>query len=134
MSDAESLLARWFAAGDAGQVDAFDRYLQPGVVVHAPMGLSTVGIEDEGEVWRAATSAMPDLRHEIQEVVVTGSTVAARSVVTGTLRGTFAGVTANGRRFQIDQAVFAHLRDGKAAEVWEIADTASLMRQLGAIP
>ena len=134
MNGSEAVLREWFAAGDAGEVDSFDRYLHADVVIHAPMGLSGVGIDDERRVWREATSAMPDLRHEIQDVVVAGDTVAARAVVTGTLRGTFAGVTADGRSFRIDQAVFVRLRDGKAAEAWEIADTASLLRQLGAAP
>ena len=33
-----------------------------GVVVHAPAGLSTVGLESERESWRKAKSAMPTLR------------------------------------------------------------------------
>lgn len=31
----------------------------------------------------------------------------------------------------MDQAVFAHIRDGKIAELWEIVDVASLREQLG---
>ena len=66
-SDAETWLERWFAAGDAGDVDAFDALLHPDVVVHAPMGLSTRGIEAEKQVWRDAVAAMPDLRHSVQD-------------------------------------------------------------------
>ena len=33
-----SLLIRLFAAGDAGDLDAFDQYLHDDVVVHAPAG------------------------------------------------------------------------------------------------
>lgn len=36
-----------------------------------------------------------------------------------------------GDRFELDEASFAHLRDGKAIEVWETADTANLLRSLG---
>ncbi len=61
------------------------------------------------------------------------STIAARVVVTGTHMGEFVGLAATGRKFAIDQATFAHVRDGKAAEIWEVADTASLLRQLGAL-
>jgi len=32
----------------------------------------------------------------------------------------------HGRSFRIDQAVITHLRDGKVAEAWEIADIAAL--------
>ena len=128
-----SLIERWFAAGDAGDLDAFDDVLHPDVVVHAPMGLSTEGCEAEKAVWRDALAAMPALRHDIQEVVAGGSTIAARAVVTGTLEGDFGGITANGRSFTIDQAIFATVRDGKIVEAWEIIDTANLLRQLGAL-
>ncbi len=130
----DSLLERWFAAGDAGDLDAFDDLLHPDVVVHAPMGLSTTGPDAEKAVWRDALDAMPDIRHDIQDVISMGSMTAARAVVTGTLTGDFAGIQANGRSFRVDQALFARVRDGRIVEAWEIVDTASLLRQLGAIP
>ena len=126
----ESVLHAWFEAGDRGDLDAFDDYLLPDVVVHAPMGLATSGIDAEREVWRSVLAGIPDLKHEIQEVVQSGESLAARVVVTGTHAGEFAGLAATGRQFRIDQATFAHLRHGKLSEVWEIADTESLLRQL----
>jgi steroid delta-isomerase-like uncharacterized protein len=126
---ADSLLHRWMAAGDSGDVDAFDDVLSPDVVVHAPLGLSTTGRDAEKEVWRAAKQAMPDIRHDIQELFRDGDTLIGRAVVTGTIRGDFAGIHGNGQRFQIDQVLIAKIRDGKAYEVWEIADTGSLIRQ-----
>jgi predicted ester cyclase len=54
----------------------------------------------------------------------------ARVVVTGTMTATFAGVKGSGRSFRMDQAVIAHLRDGRIAEAWEIADVAALERQV----
>ena len=134
LMNGDSLLERWFAAGDAGDFDAFDDYLHPDVVIHAPMGLSTEGPEAEKGVWRDALRAMPNIRHDIQEVVSDGTIIAARAVVTGTLEGDFAGVTAHGQSFRVDQGLFAHVRDGKIVEAWEIVDTASLLRQLGAMP
>jgi steroid delta-isomerase-like uncharacterized protein len=124
----KSLLEQWLAAADAGDLDAFDEFLHPDVVVHAPLGLSSRGIDQERAVWRAALDAMPDLRHDVQEVVTEGSSTAARVVVTGTIARTFAGVEPSGEPFQLDQVVFAHIRDGKAEEVWEIADVGVLLR------
>lgn len=124
----KSLLEQWLAAADAGDLDAFDEYLHPDVVVHAPLGLSSRGIDEERAVWRAALDAMPDLRHDVQEVVTEGSSTAARVVVTGTIVRTFAGVEPSEEPFQLDQVVFAHIRDGKAEEVWEIADVGVLLR------
>ena len=73
---------------------------------------------------------MPDLRHEVEEVVVEDEVEMARVVVTGTMAASFAGVEGSGRSFRIDQAVITHLRDGKVAEAWEIADITALRAQI----
>lgn len=125
----ETVVWRWLAAGDAGDLDAFDDLLHPDAVIHAPAGLSTASAHDEKAVWKAALTAIADLRHAVQEVVVEGNTEMARVVVTGRMMASFAGVEASDRFFRIDQAVITHLRDGKIAEAWEIADIAALHAQ-----
>ena len=126
----QTVVFRWLAAGDAGDLGAFDELLHPDVVIHAPAGLSTAGVDEEKAVWRDALAAMPDLRHEVQEVVVEGDVEMARVVVTGTMAAGFAGVAGTGRDFRIDQAVITHLRDGRVVEAWEIADIAALQAQV----
>lgn len=126
----QTTVFRWLAAGDAGDLDVFDDLLHPDVVVHAPLGLSTTSAEEEKAVWKEALAAMPDLSHDVQEVVVDGDTEMARVVVTGTMHASFAGVQASARGFRIDQAVITHLRDGKVIEAWEIADIAALRDQV----
>ena len=129
MDQPPSVVARWLAAGDSGDVEAFDDLLHRDVVVHAPRGLSTEDLESEKQVWRDAVTAMPDLRHEVQEVLAQGNVEMARVIVTGTLRHDFAGVPGSGRSFRMDQAVICHLDDGKVTEAWEIADVGSLVDQ-----
>lgn len=124
------MVFRWLAAGDAGDLDAFDDLLHPNAVIHAPLGLSTASRDAEKAVWKEALAAMPDLRHDVQEVVVDGDLEMARVVVTGTMAASFAGVEGSGRSFRIDQAVITHLRDGKVIEAWEIADIAALRAQV----
>jgi predicted ester cyclase len=126
----QTVVFRWLAAGDAGEWDLFDDLLHPDVVVHAPRGLSTSSRDEEKAVWRDALVAMSDLRHDVQEVVVDGDVEMARVIVTGTLHTEFGGIEGTGGRFRIDQAVVTHLRDGKVAEAWEIADVAALQAQV----
>lgn len=126
----DTVVVRWLAAGDADDLDAFDDLLHPDVVIHAPLGLSTTSADAEKAVWKDALAAMPDLRHDVQEVVVDGNVEMARVVVTGTMTKGFAGVEGTGRKFRIDQAVITHLREGKVAEAWEIADIAALRQQV----
>lgn len=130
MEQPSSVVARWLAAGDSGDLEVFDDLLRQDVVVHAPRGLSTTAIEAEKQVWRDAVAAIPDLRHEVQEVLVQGNVEMARVVVTGTLVRDFAGVSGGGRSFRMDQAVVCHLTDGKVSEAWEIADVGSLVDQV----
>jgi predicted ester cyclase len=106
----QTVVFRWLAAGDAGDLDAFDDLLH--------------------FVWKDALAAMPDLRHDVQEVVVDGDLEMARVVVTGTMASSFAGVEGSGHSFRIDQAVITHLHDGKVIEAWEIADIAALRAQV----
>ena len=44
----------------------------------------------------------------------------------GTMTADFGGLAATGRAFRMDQAVIAHLREGKVAEAREIADIAAV--------
>ena len=125
----ETVVYQWLTAGDAGNLDAFDDLLLPDAVIHAPRGLSTTSREAEKTVWREALAAMPDLRHDVQEVVVGDDIEMARVVVTGTMAGPFAGIDGSGRSFQMDQAVIVHLRDGRVVEAWEIADVGALEYQ-----
>ena len=127
-TEAKTLVERWLEAGDSADLDMFDDCLHQDVVVHAPLGLSTTGLEAEKDVWRAALDAIPDLRHAVQEVVVEGPTIAVRVIVTGTLLREFAGIPATGRAFEMDQMVLAHVSEGKLKEIWEVADVARVLR------
>jgi predicted ester cyclase len=126
----QTVVFRWLAAGDAGNFDAFDDLLHADAMIHAPAGLSTTSAEAEKTVWKDALAAIPDLQHRVQEVVVDGDIEMARVVVTGTMTAAFGGVGGAGQSFQIDQAVILHLREGKVAEAWEIADIAALREQV----
>jgi len=131
VSDLGGILLGLLAAGDAGDLASFDQCLHDDVVVHAPAGLSTVGLESERESWHRAKQAIPDLHHEVIDVLTSPGVVAARVVVTGTMHGSYGGLSAEGKPFKVDQAVFAYVRDDKIAELWEIVDVASLREQLG---
>jgi predicted ester cyclase len=126
MTGLRFLLQDLFSAGDEGNLEVFDTILDKNVIIHAPAGLSTVGIQQEKESWKRSRSVIPDLRHEFLELLSDGSTVAARCIVSGTLNGSLGNLSAQGRHFCLDQAIFAQIHNGKITEIWEIVDTASL--------
>jgi predicted ester cyclase len=133
MTSAESLLKAYLASGDAGDLDHLGRYLHDDVILHDPNGPAS-GLDHEKETWRVSRAAMEDLRHEVREVLSSGSMVAARIKVSGTLIGTFAGVSADGSAFEVDQAIFMLITGGKVQEIWTIVDTGSFYRQVGMFP
>lgn len=133
MTSVESLLKAYLAAGDAGELDHLGRYLHDDVILHDPNGRGR-GLDHEKETWRASRAAMQDLGHDVREVLSSGSMVAARIKVSGILHGTFAGVSADGRAFEVDQAIFMLVSGGKAQEIWTIVDTGSFYRQVGMFP
>lgn len=92
MEQPPSVVARWLAAGDSGDVEAFDDLMHVDVVVHAPPGLVDRGPRSREQVWRDAVAAIPNRRHEVQEVVAQGNGEMARVVVTGTPHRDFADV------------------------------------------
>jgi predicted ester cyclase len=121
--DPEAVLRAYLASGDAGDMDALGRYVAEDVVVHEAGGLTTIGIDYEREVWQANKSVMPDLRHEVQEVVAQGDRLAARVLLVGTLNGIYAGLEAEEAEIEVDIALFVHMRDDKIGEIWELIDT-----------
>lgn len=131
METNESLVRKWLAAGDRGDLHELEHCLHPEVIVHAPFGLSADGLKEEEEVWKRAKAAVADLHHEVLEVVSGATTAAARVVVRGTLDGEFAGFTGKGVPFEADMAVFVHVYDGHIAGAWQVVDTGALERQLG---
>lgn len=133
MSEWELLLRGYLAAGDRGDLDELGNYLHEDVIVHDPGGQTTKGLDHEKETWRKARKAMPGLRHEVQEVIISGTSLAARLELSGTLVGQFAGITGNGQKFKIDQAIFMHLRDGKGEELWAMVDSENFGKQVGAV-
>lgn len=132
MSNVEKLVRGYLAAGDAGELDRLGDYLHEGVVVHDPGGSITSGLAHDMQTWRRARKAISGLRHEVKEVIVDGSSVAARVEISGTLIGDFAGVSGDGQEFAVDQAIFMHISEGKADELWAIVDSDGFRAQVGA--
>lgn len=125
-----SLIRRLLAAGDTGDAAEFHAVLDPHVVVHAPAGLSTRGVAAEWASWERARQAMPGLTHTVLDSLASPGLEAARVEVTGVFDGDYGGITAQGRPFRFDQAVFARVDADRIVELWEIVDVDALRRQL----
>ena len=80
-------------------------------------------------------SAFPDLRMNVEDLMVDGDKTVARVRATATHDGEFMGMPATGR--PVDMQLIDIMRfdeSGLVCEHWGVADMLTLMQQLGAVP
>lgn len=77
-----------------------------------------------------ATEAVPDLAWAVQDVVVAGDRLAARLIDTGTPVKEWLGIRPTGGSFEVDEAAFYRLRDGRIEDMWFVVDTMTAQHQL----
>ena len=111
----------------AGRIDDAVALTHPTYVGHGPGGRD--GLRAELLTWAAA---FPDLEIGVDDVVAEGDRVAVRMHLRGTHTGTFAGVPASGRRFDVRSTDVVRVVDGRIAEAWPLLDLAGLLVQVGA--
>ena len=84
-------------------------------------------------MWHRSTRAsFPDLRYDVDEVLVEGNRVALRWTATGTQQGQFGPIPPTGKVATYAGAHFLTVDNGRIAELWSINDTFGKVLQLGA--
>ena len=78
--------------------------------------------------------AFPDLRVEVEKVISSGDHVVSCVKLTGTHKGTYAGVPATNKVVSWGVCTVTELKDGKTVKSRLYGDTGALLRQIGAIP
>lgn len=75
--------------------------------------------------------AIPDMRWEVKEMLVSGNRVIVRSIASGTPKGQFMGMPVSGAKSFSIMAVDVHtIADGKGVFAHHVEDWAGAMRQL----
>jgi predicted ester cyclase len=91
------------------------------------------GVEGARKMLTMLLQAFPDLKYEIEELIPSGDRVVVRSLLSGTHRGTFAGIAPTSKQVTWRSCVVVEFRNGKAVRSRTYADNLSLLQQLGAI-
>lgn len=136
-ADDAKVLVRQFYADVLNQnrFAAAEKYIAPDAVEHDTlMGEGLNVLENVREHLSQFHTGFPDLKYEIQDVVLDGDRIAVRYRLTGTHRGRFLGIEATGRPIDIEGAEFWRLAKGKIVEHWNYLDSMILMQQLDLIP
>ena len=133
--DHAATMKRLYDLINAGDIDGFGELLAEDFVEHEELpGLerSRVGVKQLFHLYRAA---FPDLRMEVQDLLVSGDKAVARVRATGTHQGEFLGMPATGKSVDVQLIDITRFGDdGLAHEHWGVFDALKLMQQLGAMP
>jgi steroid delta-isomerase-like uncharacterized protein len=120
---------------NAGDIGGFGTLLADDFVEHEELpGLEPTkdGVQALFRMYRAA---FPDLKMEVEDVIVSGDKAVSRVRVTGTHQGDFLGVAATGREVDVPLIDIMRLGDdGLVREHWGLFDSMRLLQQLGALP
>jgi predicted ester cyclase len=79
-------------------------------------------------------SALADPCVTVEHQFTEGDYVPTRSTIRGWHEGELMGLPPTAREVEFSNLTISRCRDGKIEEEWELADTVSLMRQVGALP
>jgi steroid delta-isomerase-like uncharacterized protein len=125
--DAKALVRRTIQAQNKQDWDDLletidDDYVDP------RLGVTKQGVVPGLQVFSAA---FPDFHVNIEDIFGEGEKVAIRSVLTGTHKGEFAGISATGKRFRVDAMDLFTIKNGKHIEHSGLFDEIAMMRQLG---
>lgn len=124
----KALVRRFFAVIEAGDFDVFDEIVAEGYDDH--LAGQQPGRENLKNYFRGLRAAFPDMTLPIAAMVAEGNLVAVLNSVRGTHRGDFGAFEAKGAK--IDAAAFQlyRIENGQLAEHWEVADYATLFKQM----
>jgi predicted ester cyclase len=101
-----------------------DRTLPPG----RPQGLK--GVLEASKNFRAA---IPDLRAEIEEILVVNDRAIVRYTFTGHFTGSFKDRKGDGRAISFRAVDIYRVQSGQISDNWHLEDNLSLIQQLGVV-
>ncbi len=84
--------------------------------------------------FRMMSSAFPDARYTVEQMVAEDDQVAWCWTIQATHTGPFQGIPATGKTITITGMNLMRLADGILVENWGEQDTLGLLQQLGAVP
>lgn len=89
----------------------------------------------EGAILASRTfrTAVPDLRCDVEQMIISGNRVVSHLHFWGTFTGTFGKLKGKGQRIDFIATDIYEVNDGKIVANWHIEDNLTLMKQLGAL-
>lgn len=92
------------------------------------------GPEGLKPIIRSVIEALPDVKIEVHELLLSGNRAAVRAEMTGTHRGTLFGIPATGRRVSVRMHEFHEFEGDRIKRTWHLEDWFGMFMQLEAFP
>jgi steroid delta-isomerase-like uncharacterized protein len=122
------------AALNAHDIDSYLQHIDDAYVGESETLPGPVhGREGARQSLQTLLQAFPDLHLEVEQLIASGDHVISRVQLTGTHKGTFAGIAATHKKATWHACNIVELKNGKAIKSRVYADNVSLLRQLGVI-
>lgn len=107
--------------------------LSPRFVDRTPPPGRVQGPEGPLQASKTFRQAVPDLRCEVEQMLVVGDRVVAHLRFAGHFTGSFNGVQGKGQAIDFIATDIYRVVDGQIVENWHLEDNLTLLKQLGAI-
>jgi predicted ester cyclase len=93
-----------------------------------------MGLAGHKEFATSFYAAIPDLKHQIEDVIAEDDRVAVRFRLTGTNSRSFMGSAPSGKPIDAGALALVRVKSGKVSELHGEFDQLGLMQQIGALP
>jgi len=115
----------------AGRVEVLDEVLAESYVVHVLPAEGTGGADVLAGLIGRLRTAFPDLAYTVDDVIVSGLTVAMRATASGTQTGQLQSLLPTGKRAKWTEMHFLRFAGERVVEHWGVADEFAALQQLG---
>jgi predicted ester cyclase len=117
---------------DNKNLGAFQTYLAPEFKCYAPSNSTTpVSRDDYMAMVKMMTTAIPDMMHNITELLAVKDRVVMRVYIQGTHLAELGGIPPTGKKVSVSFIAIFRLKDGQVVEEIAEEDFLGLYRQLG---
>ena len=123
----------WYEAFNRKDPALLERVLNEKWVDIPPAPNQPPGVEGAKQILVELTTAFPDLKIKIEDVLQDGNKVIVRSEISGTQRNPLMGFPAKNRKMAIQAIDIHEFKDGKIVRTWHTEDWLTGLHQLGVL-
>jgi len=117
-----------------GRLDVISELVADDFVEHEAMPGAPEGREAVAWFVTAFRSAVPDLSVALDDLIVEGDKLVARSTWSGTHQGELFGMPPTGKAFAMNVIDIVRFEGDTVVEHWGVSDVAGMMQQVGLAP